>query len=109
MIEDSAIEGALAFLQKHASQAAQARADRITMENYTRTLKAELMTERKDEALGAQERYAYAHPKMAEHWKVLNTAIMEDERWRLHFSAKEALIEAWRTMCSNARATGGIR
>jgi hypothetical protein len=89
MIPESDIEKALDYMRDNATKAAKARAERAYMEEYRKVVKAQIMRENDDKALGAQEAIAYVEAD-------------EYNRWML--TAAEAKIEAWRTQCSNQRA-----
>lgn len=104
MIEDEHIEKALDFLRDNADEAAKARAERIYMEEFRKSLKAQIMSEHLAEALGAQERIAYADQRYLNHLAGLKQAVFLDERLRFLRGAAEAKIEAWRTMQANQRA-----
>ena len=51
---------AIQYIIEKAPEYAKAKADRVFIENYLRTLKSRLMTEESG-TLGAKEAYAYAH------------------------------------------------
>lgn len=103
-ISEESIEQALDYLRDNAISAAKARAERIYMEEYRKTLKAHIMQEKQMLALGAQERDAYADKRYIDHLKAMRTAIEEDEKHRFLLAAAEAKISAWQTMQANARA-----
>ena len=103
-ISEEDIDKALAYLRDNASSAAQARANRLYMEEYRKVVKSEIMQQYEHLAIGAQERNAYADRRYKEHLDVMKTAIYEDEKHRFLMSAAEAKIDAWRTMNANIRA-----
>lgn len=103
MISEDDIEKAVDFLRDNAVAAAQARATRIYLEEFRKSIKAQIMAEQTDEALGAQERRAYSSDKYIEHLEALKTAVFEDERFRFLREAAMAKIEAWRTKSANQR------
>jgi hypothetical protein len=109
MITDDEIDKALDFLRDEAVNVAKARAERLYMEDYTRVLKAKLMGQCNETAIGAQERYAYAHPEYEEHLAALRFAIEKDEKGRFLLRAAEAKIEAWRSFQANQRVMGKIQ
>lgn len=106
MITDEDVEKAVEFLRENARIAAQARANRIYMEEFRKVVKAEVMVANKELPLGAQEREAYDSTRYAEHLLALKTAVEEDEFFRWKMVAAEAKIEAWRTQQANLRAEG---
>ncbi len=103
-VKEEQVEEAVDYLQNNAGPAANAKANRIYMEDYSKVLKAELMSESNETSIGGQEKYAYAHPRMMEHIKAKRTAIYEDERHRFLLSAKHAIIDAYRTQAATERA-----
>ena len=103
MISEDDIEKAVDFLRDNAVAAAEARATRIYLEEFRKSVKAEIMSDHADLALGAQERLAYVSEKYKEHLTAMRAAIFEDERFRFLREAAMAKIEAWRTKSANQR------
>jgi hypothetical protein len=103
-ISEQEVDRALDYLRDSADAAAKARAERIYVEEYRKTIKAQLMKEHEDKPLGAQEREAYADPRYVQHLEAIREAVFTDERHRFLLSAANAKIEAWRTQSSNERA-----
>ena len=103
MISDEQIEAAVDYLRDSAEACAKKRAERLYLEDFTRCLKAEIMSQHLAEALGAQERYAYGDMKYRNHLEALKLAIYEDEKGRFLREAANAKIEAWRTQQANER------
>jgi hypothetical protein len=111
MISDDDVDRALNWLVSNADKAAQARAERVYVEEYRKTLKAKLMIEAAQAGAGsvaAQEVMAYAHPNYKAHLEAIKEAVEVDERFRWLQVTAEARIEAWRTASSNARAQGKV-
>ncbi len=103
-ITDEEIDKALDFLRDNAREAAQAKADRVYVEEYRKTLKAQIMKEHASLSAVLQEREAYADPRYVEHLEAIKEAVRLDEFSRFMRVAAEAKIEAWRTQSSNSRA-----
>jgi len=106
MISEDHVERAIDWLRDNASEAAQARAERIYLDEYSKALKAKLMSEHKEKPLGAQEREALASDAYTTHLEALKIAIEIDEKNRYMRAAAEAKIGAWQTQSANMR---GIR
>lgn len=106
MISDNEIDRALSFLRDSAPEAATARANRLHLDDYSRVLKATIMSEHLSETVGAQERYAYGDVRYKNHLEALKLAIFEDEKMRFLRDAANAKIEVWRSQQANARAEG---
>lgn len=103
-IEDTDIEKALDWLRDTAGEAAEAKANRVYLEEYRKSLKAILMKEHKQESGIIQERNAYSDPRYIEHLAALKDAVFRDEKMKFLRVGAEAKIEAWRTASSNYRA-----
>ena len=103
MINDSDIEKAIDWLRDNAETCAKKRAERLYLEDFSRSLKALIMSEHLAEPLGAQERYAYSDLRYRNHLEALKHAIFLDEQARFLRDAANAKIEAWRTQQANQR------
>lgn len=102
-ITDTKVEAALDYLRVNGPKAAQAKAERIYMEEFTKSLLATLMKEHPDLAVNAQEREARADERYKMHLLGLKAAVEEDERNRWGLVSAQAIIEAWRTEQANRR------
>lgn len=100
MITDAEIEKALDYLRDNADAAAQARANRVYMEEYRKSLKAMLKKQSNASSNAAKEDDAYAHPKYLEHLEAVKAAVEMDEKHRFLLSAAQAKTDAWRTQTS---------
>ena len=105
-ISDEALEKAIDYLRDTAEEAAQARANRLYLDDFSRVLRAQIMSEHLAEAVNAQERFAYSDIRYRNHLEGLKQAIYEDERYRFLRDAAAAKVEAWRTYQANLRAEG---
>jgi hypothetical protein len=90
-------QAALEQMWKLAPQYAQAKAERVYLEEYRKTLKATLMKGCGLDAIGAQEREAYAHEDYATHLQGLRAAVEAEEALRWRLVAAQAAIEVWRS------------
>lgn len=97
MIEEAEIQEALDYLSDNVDEAAQARANKIYLTEYRKVLKAELMGESNEPTTAAQERHAYAHPRMKEFLKGLRQAVYKDAFHEFKRDAAETKISAWQT------------
>lgn len=103
MVTADDVQKAVDFLRDNATPAAEARAVRIYLEEFRKSLKAQLMTEVQGESLGAQERFAYSHERYLKHLDALKAAVFEDSKHMFLREAAKAKIEAWRTESANER------
>ena len=97
MITQKDVEKALDFLRDSADIAAQNRANRAYMEEWRKTLKAQLMSQHADMPVNAQEREAYKNVEYITHLQALKESIYEDEKLRFLIEAARAKISAWQT------------
>ncbi len=96
-------ERAVNYIRKHAMQYSIAKAHRIYMEEFRKTLKAQLMKKSGENAVNAQEREAYAHPEYVEHLKAIRESVTKEEYLRWKIVAAEAMIEVWRSQEATKR------
>ena len=108
MITDAEIEKSVDYLRDNARKAAQAKAERIYLEEYRKVVKALLMREVASESLGGQEARAYADKRYTTHLEALQGAVERDEYHRWMMVAAQAKIEAWRTQQSTQRVLGKL-
>jgi hypothetical protein len=97
----------LDYIRDNAKSYAQAKANRIYLEEYRKTLKASLMQKAQSQgvtASAAQERDAYAAPEYEAHLKALSAAVEEEESLRWLLIAAQAKVEVWRSIGANQRA-----
>jgi len=98
------VEKAIEYLKDNAIESARARAERIYMEEFRKSLKAMLAKQFSDLPISAQEREAYAHPNYTKHLEALQQAVFNDEYHRFMRQSAIAKIDAWRTLEANNRA-----
>jgi hypothetical protein len=95
---------ALRYIQENAAKYAQAKANRIYIENYSKTLKSRLALESDKKTLGDREMEAYASQSYEDLMKGLKDAVQieEDLRWMLE--AAKMKVEVWKTQEQSRRA-----
>lgn len=103
MITESDAEKALDYLRDNASKTAAARANRIFVEEYRKTIKAKIMKEHGSLPLGAQEREAYSDERYIQHLEAIREAVEADEHHKWMMEAASAKISAWQTQSRNSR------
>ena len=106
MISEEDIDKALAYLRDNATADAQARAERLYLEQYLKTVLAVEQAKVAAPSMAAAEMQARASGPFMAILEAYKMAIFSDEKRKFLRSAAETKIEAWRTMCSNARAEG---
>jgi hypothetical protein len=102
-ITDDDAERAMDFLRDNATEAAQAKANRLHLTEYRKSLKAKLMGERTLDPLGAQERHAYAHKEYLDLLLAIKDAVFQDEKQQWLMEAAKAKIDVWRSLNANLR------
>lgn len=88
---------AIVFIQENALLYAQAKADRLFIEGYLKSLKAMLMNESDSGSLGAKEQYAYSHSKYVQQLEAMKIAIEDEERLKYLMEAAKMKVEVWKT------------
>lgn len=104
LLPDSEIDDAFHWLHDSVDALAEARAQRLHLEDYAKTLKSKIMKEHPELPVAAQEREAYASVRYEEFLEGLKIARRKDEKLRGLRDIKLALIDAWRSASSNRRA-----
>lgn len=94
------------FIRRQAPEYAQAKANRVYLEEYSKTLKARLMKACGETAVSAQEREAYAHPDYLTHLEGIRAAVEAEETLRWKMVAAQQGIEIFRSLEASARAEG---
>ena len=99
---------AVDYIIANSKKFAKAKAERIYMEEYRKSLKAILMKQSIEETIGAQEREAYAHERYKELLLGLKEAVEIEEELRWHLIAAQARVEIWRSEQANMRTEGKV-
>ncbi len=103
MISESDIERALDWMRDNATPFAQAKANRIYMENYLKTIEAELCSDKAGESVKAQDTYARSHSRYIAQLQAIKEAVTEEETLRWLMVAAQAKVEVWRSQQANQR------
>ena len=94
---------AIQYLIDTAPLYAKAKADRMYLEEFRKSRKAQLMSQARTEVLGKQETFAYAHQDYIEILNGIKEAVEKEEKYRWLMTAAQARIEVWRTEQYSAR------
>jgi cytochrome c biogenesis protein ResB len=94
---------AIQYLIDTAPIYAKAKADRIFLDEYRRSKRAQLMSQAGTEVLGKQETFAYAHADYVGILEGIREAVEKEENLRWMMTAAQARIEVWRTEQYSAR------
>lgn len=95
---------AINFIATNAPKLAQAKADRIYLENFVKVVKSNQMNESSSGSLGQKEVDAYASKEYLEVIKGLKAAVEEETKIFYLIQAANARIDVWKTMEYNKRA-----
>lgn len=99
---------AVDYIIANAKKFAQAKANRIYLETYSKSLKSILMKRSLEESIGAQEREAYAHQEYRELLEGLKEAVEIEEKLRWDLIAAQARVDIWRSEQANLRIEGKV-
>lgn len=94
----------LDFMRDNAKKYAQAKANRIHLEEFRKSKKALLYQDAPPGTVAEKEAYAYAHADYRELLDGLKAAVEAEEGLRWQLEAAKLKIETWRTLQSNQRA-----
>ena len=99
---------AVDYILKHANEFAAAKAQRIYLEEYRKSLKAILMKRTIETSVAAQEREAYSDPEYLQLLQGIKEATEIEEKLRWDLIGAQARVEIWRTEQANNRAEGKV-
>jgi hypothetical protein len=103
VISDSEVERALDYLRDSAKQAAVAKAQARTLEKYLGVVEAQQKSMARGLSNAAAQDQARSSPEYKAAIDGWEEAVRRDSEFTMLREAAAARIEAWRTMCSNAR------
>lgn len=99
-------ELAIEYIFKQGKRYAQAKANRIYLEEYRKSLKAIIMKRSLETAVNAQERDAYSDPEYLALLRGLKESVETEEEIRWGLVAAQARVEVWRSIEATNRAEG---
>ena len=110
-ISDEQLQRALDWLRESAAGGAKARAERLYMEEWLPTLRAQIAAEciQNGESAAKADIIARASEAYAKALDAYKTAVEIDEKFRWIRSAGDAVLSAWQTMNANNRAMGKLQ
>lgn len=89
---------------ENAPKLAKAKAKRVYMEEYRKTLKSLLMKSSGAKSAAEQERDAYSHDDYVKHLDGLKAAVEAEELLKWRMVTDSASVEVWRSMEASNRA-----
>ena len=102
-MSDNSPHKAIQFLIDTAPLYARSKAERMHLEEFRKSRKAQLQSQAGTEVIGKQETYAYAHADYIEILEGIKQAVEKEEKYRWLMTAAQARIEVWRTEQYSAR------
>jgi hypothetical protein len=100
---ESSPDKAIQYLIDTAPLYAQAKSERLYLEEFRKSKKAHLMSQAGTQVLGKQETFAYAHDEYILVLEGIRSAVEKEEEYRWMMTAAQARIEVWKTEQYNAR------
>ncbi len=92
------------YIIENSGKFAEAKANRVHIEEFRKSKKALLMKQSKEKSSVAQERDAYAHDEYIALLEGLKAAVEEEERLKWMITSAQMSVEVWRTLeASNRR------
>ena len=93
---ESSPDKAIQYLIDTAPLYAQAKSERLYLEEFRKSKKAHLMSQAGTEVLGKQETFAYAHEEYIEILEGIRAAVEKEEKNRWLMTAAQARVEVWK-------------
>lgn len=97
------IEEILDAMRKAAPELAQAKAERVYLDEFRKSKKAILFRSAPDGTIADREAYAYSHPEYIEVIEGLKAAVEKEEEIKWRMVVAQHRIEAWRTKAADRR------
>lgn len=104
---DDQIERPLTFIRDRAQDHAEAKANRVYLEQFRKSKKAILMQQAEQDGIKTiadREAYAYAHPEYLQLLDGLKVAVEREEYLKTQIGVAQLRIELYRTEQANQRA-----
>jgi hypothetical protein len=100
---DENLEKALCFIRDKAGELAEAKANRVYLEQFRKSKKAILFSQSTAKTIAEKENEAYSHPEYLEVLDGLRTAVEIEEKLKFQMIAAQLKIEVWRSKNANNR------
>lgn len=103
MIDEEKAEKAAEFIIKSAKPYAQAKANRMYLEEFRKVKKALLMNESDGKTVSDRESFAYANEGYKAVLDEFKSAVLDEETLRVQIKGAELSIELWRSKNASNR------
>ena len=97
---------AVDYIIANSTKYAEAKANRVYIEEFRKSKKALLMNQCEEKASNAREQFAYSHPEYIKLLEGLRAAIEKEESIKWRMEAERLSIEIWRSQEASNRADG---
>ena len=97
------LEKILQRMRETAPLLANAKAERVYLDQFRKSKKAILYREAPEGTVAERESYAYSHSDYLEVLEGLREAVKQEEELRWRMVTAQLLIDTWRTQQANAR------
>lgn len=94
---------AIEYIIESAPKYAEAKANRVYLENYLKVKKAEIITKSNESSVSRAENYALAHPEYKQLLDGLKVAVMQEEHIKWWLEAARLRVEVYRTQEASNR------
>lgn len=96
---------AVDYILANSAKFADAKANRVYIEEFRKSKKALLMNESTESTVNAREQFAYSHPDYIQLLEGLKVAVGIEESLKWQMEAARLRIEIWRSQEASNRAT----
>lgn len=97
---------AIDFIIENGRKFAQAKANRVHLDEFRKSKKALLMNQSTETTVNAREQFAYSHPEYIQVLEGIKQAVEVEEELRWMLVAAQARVEVWRSQEASNRAEG---
>ena len=97
---------AIDFIIENGRKFAQAKANRVHLDEFRKSKKALLMNQSTETTVNAREQFAYSHAEYIQVLEGIKQAVEVEEELRWMLVAAQARIEVWRSQEASNRAEG---
>jgi hypothetical protein len=94
---------AISYIIKNSAAHAQAKGNRVYIEQYRKTVKAQLMAQSTAKTVSERETDAYGHAEYAALLDGLKEAVIQEEKLKFLLIAAQLRVDVWRTNQANNR------
>ena len=96
---------AVDYIIANSTKYAEAKANRVYIEEFRKSKKALLMNQCDESTVNAREQFAYSHPEYIQLLEGLKVAVGIEESLKWQMEAARLRIEIWRTQEASNRST----